>query len=59
MRGDFAALDLESGETIGVPKTMLNNPQPKYGEAVTFTPEGLGDHNIDRTASALKNGRTR
>jgi len=40
MRGDYAALDLDSGETIGVPKHMLNNPQPKYGEAVTFTPGG-------------------
>ena len=40
MRGDFVALDLESGETVGVRKPLLDNPQPKYGEMVTFTPEG-------------------
>ena len=41
MRGEYAALDLDTGETVGVPKNLLTNPQPKYGEAVTFTPGGL------------------
>lgn len=59
MRGDYAALDLESGETIGVPKMALNNPQPKYGDAVTFTPEGLGAQSIDNAPAARKNGRSR
>lgn len=60
MRGDFAALDLESGETIGVPKAALTNPQPKYGDAVTFSPEGLDASNIDAVQSAArKSGRSR
>jgi hypothetical protein len=57
MRGDFAALDLESGETIGVPKTSLSNPQPKYGESVTFTPEGMGSQAAEAAPAARKNGR--
>jgi hypothetical protein len=60
VRSGYAAIDLDGGSTIAVPKTSLNNQEPTFGESVTFTPPGLEQTQGAATpAKARSNGRSR
>ncbi len=38
VRGQYAAIDIANGSTFPAPLSSLDNPTPKFGQSVTFTP---------------------